>query len=156
MATLHVRNVPDTLYEELRAAAERDSRSIAAEAIALLRGALHDRARLYEGFQAVPRGRSRFGMRFAERAEDLVLRAQDLCRRTGADEVSPAHVMLAMLEDNVLRPSLERRGITVEAVRAVLSSGPPRDGPAPISSEARRMLEQAFVQSLGLAEPQQE
>jgi hypothetical protein len=58
-----------------------------------------------------------------------------------------------MLEDDVLRPSLERRGITEEAVRAVLPSGPPRSGPAPISAEARQMLEQALLQSLGLARP---
>jgi hypothetical protein len=64
--------------------------------------------------------------------------------------VTPAHVMLAMLEDDVLRPTLERKGITEEAVRAVLPSGPRRTGLAPISAEARRMLEQALVQSLGL------
>jgi hypothetical protein len=65
--------------------------------------------------------------------------------------VTPAHVLLAMLEDDVLRPTLERRGITEDAVRAVLPSGPPRTGPAPISAEARQMLEQALLQSLGLA-----
>jgi hypothetical protein len=58
--------------------------------------------------------------------------------------------MLAMLEDPVLARSLERKGITEEAVRAVLPSGPPRTGPAPISVEARQMLENALVQSLGL------
>ena len=61
--------------------------------------------------------------------------------------------MLAMLEDNVLRRTLERRGITEDAVRAVLPSGPPRQGPAPISAETRRMLEQALLQSLGLGAP---
>jgi plasmid stability protein len=152
MATLHVRNVPDELYEELRAAAERDGRSIGAEAVMLLRGALAERARLFEGIpHAVPRGRSRFGMRFAERAQDIVLRGQAICREVGSPEVTPAHVMLAMLEDDVLRRTLERRGITEQAVRAVLPSGPPRDGPAPISAETRRMLEQALLQSLGLA-----
>jgi hypothetical protein len=58
-----------------------------------------------------------------------------------------------MLEDDVLRPTLERRGITEESVRAVLPSGPPRTGPAPVSSEARRMLELALLQALGLARP---
>jgi plasmid stability protein len=151
MATLHVRNVPDELYDELRAAAERDGRSIGAEAVVLLRGALGDRARVREQLPVVPRGRSRFGLRFAERAREIVLRAQDLSRETGADEVTPAHVMLAMLEDPVLRPTLERRGITEEAVRAVLPAGSPRQGPAPISAETRRMLEQALIQALGLS-----
>jgi plasmid stability protein len=151
MATLHVRNVPDDLYEELRATAERDGRSIGAETITLLRFALTQRSQMYEGLQqAVLRGKSAFAQRFAERAKEIVTRAQEICREVGSAEVTPAHVMLAMLEDDVLGPTLERRGITDEAVRAVLPSGPPRQGPAHVSAETRRMLEQALLQSLGL------
>jgi plasmid stability protein len=40
MATLHVRNVPEDVYEALRARAEREGRSINAEAITILREAL--------------------------------------------------------------------------------------------------------------------
>ena len=40
VATLHVRNVPDALYEALRERAARENRSINAEAIAILRRAL--------------------------------------------------------------------------------------------------------------------
>jgi plasmid stability protein len=40
MATLHIRNVPDELYEALRARAEREGRSINAETIAVLREVL--------------------------------------------------------------------------------------------------------------------
>ena len=36
MATLHVRNVPDELYERLKALAEEDHRSLSAEVIWLL------------------------------------------------------------------------------------------------------------------------
>jgi plasmid stability protein len=151
MATLHVRKVPDELYEELRALAQRDGRSIGAEAIALLRGALSERARMYEGVrQTVARGRSAFAERFAERAKEIVVRAQEICLEVGSAEVSPAHVMLAMLEDDVLRQTLVRRGITLEAVQAVLPAGSPRQGAAPVSAETRRMLEQALLQSLGL------
>jgi plasmid stability protein len=151
MATLHVRNVPDELYEELRASAERDDRSIGAEAITLLRVAIGDRKLRYEGLeQAVARGKTAFGQRLAERAQEIVGRAQDICREVGSAEVTPAHVMLAMLEDPIMRPTLERRGITGEAVRAVLPDGPPRQGPAHLSAETRRMLEQALLQSLGL------
>src|SRR5213592_1066856 len=115
MATLHVRNVPDELYEELRAVAERDGRSIGAEAIALLQFALTQRSHMYEGLQqTVARGKSAFAQRFAERAKDIVTRAQVLCLEVGSPEVTPAHVMLAMLEDRVLRQTLERRGITEE------------------------------------------
>ena len=76
----------------------------------------------------VARGRTPFTRRFASSAQEIVLRAQELCRQLGSAEVTPAHVLLAMLEDDVLRPTLERRGITEEAVRAVLPSGPPRTG----------------------------
>lgn len=150
MATLHVRNVPDELYEELRAAAEADRRSIGAETISLLRGALTERAALFTSVRrtAVAVRRSPFLQRFAESAEDLVLRAQALARELGAPEVSPAHVLLAMLEDDVLRPILVGRGITVESVRAALVVGEPRGGPVPVSAEARQMLERALVASL--------
>lgn len=40
MATLHVRNVPDELYEELRRRAEAERRSLGAEVIVLLGGAI--------------------------------------------------------------------------------------------------------------------
>lgn len=42
MATLHVRNVPDSLYESLRERARRSRRSINSEAIELLRSAVTD------------------------------------------------------------------------------------------------------------------
>jgi ATP-dependent Clp protease ATP-binding subunit ClpA len=151
MATLHARNFPDDLYGRLRAAAEEDGRSIGAEAAALLSRALSQREELRGGMQRMHRPRMpTFREQFARRAEQLVLRAQHHCRKVGSPEVTPAHVLLAMLEDPVLAPALARKGITEEAVRAVLPSGPRRTGPAPISDEARRMLEHALVQSLNL------
>jgi plasmid stability protein len=39
MATLHVRNVPDELYERLKSLAEEDHRSLSAEVIDLLQEA---------------------------------------------------------------------------------------------------------------------
>lgn len=42
MATLHVRNVPDTLYERLRAQAESQNRSLSAEVIILLHRAMEN------------------------------------------------------------------------------------------------------------------
>jgi plasmid stability protein len=44
MATLHVRDVPEELYEALRARARREGRSISQEAIAILRRALGRRS----------------------------------------------------------------------------------------------------------------
>lgn len=44
MATLHVRNVPDGLYERLRQQAEAQNRSLSAEVIILLNHALNETA----------------------------------------------------------------------------------------------------------------
>jgi plasmid stability protein len=152
MATLHARNVSNALYERLRVAAEEDGRSIGAEAAVLLASALGERdLRRREVAQMRTRVPS-FREQFVKRADQLVRQAQSHCLETGSPEVTPAHVMLAMLDDPVLAPALERKGITVESVRAVLPDGPPRKGPAPISAEARKMLEQALVQSLGLGD----
>jgi len=150
MATLHARNFPDDLYARLRAAAEEDGRSIGAQSAVLVRTALRERDQRKRDVQKMRPRPPTFREQFVMRAEQLVLRAQDLCREVGSPEVTPAHVMLAMLEDPVLAPALERKGITEPAVRAVLPSGPSRKGSAPISAEARQMLEQALVQSLAL------
>ena len=42
MATLHVRNVPEELYEQLRDRAQANGRSIGAEAIVLLAGQVEE------------------------------------------------------------------------------------------------------------------
>jgi plasmid stability protein len=42
MATLHVRNVPERLYERLRQRAEQENRSLSAEVIMLLDRALEE------------------------------------------------------------------------------------------------------------------
>ena len=149
MATLHVRNVPDELSERLRASADAEGRSITAQAIALLRAGLFWREEQKEQLvETVVRG-SPFKRRFAENARALVLRAQALAQERGAAEVAPAHVLLAMLEDPVLRPALERGGVTNESVAAAL---PPQTEPSPtrppISADARRMLENALLATL--------
>src|SRR4029079_15074615 len=150
MATLHARNFPDDVYERLRSSAEEDKRSMGAQAAALLAAALADRDQRRRGMPQMKPRFPTFREQFVMRAEQLVLRAQYHCRQVGSPEVTPAHVLLAMLEDPVLAPALERKGLTETAVRAVLPSGPPRKGPAPISAEARQMLENALVQSLAL------
>jgi plasmid stability protein len=43
MKALHVRGIPDELYEALRSAAQDDGRSISAETIVILKSALADR-----------------------------------------------------------------------------------------------------------------
>ena len=46
MATLNVKNLPDDLYEKLRARAKRERRSIAQEATRILAGALEPQHQL--------------------------------------------------------------------------------------------------------------
>jgi plasmid stability protein len=146
MATLHVRNVPDELYERLRRAAAEDGRSIGAEATALLGAALGERDARRKEVDRLLVTASPFKSRFARRAKALVLRAQELAGEAGAAETTPAHVLLAMLEDDVLRPALERGGVTDESVRAALPpSAERRETAPPVSADARRMLEQALL-----------
>jgi plasmid stability protein len=150
LATLHVRNVPDALYGELREAAAADGRSIGAETTVLLRAALAARDERRRGVDRVLVAAAPFKQRFARTAKELVLRAQELARQGGAAETAPAHVLLAMLEDDVLRPTLERGGITGESVRAALPApAKAATAPPPVSPDARRMLEQALLASLG-------
>jgi plasmid stability protein len=149
MATLHVRNVPDELYELLRDEAERDGRSIGAQAVILLRRALIDRSELVGSVRrAVSQRRSPFLSRFAESAKEVVVRAQGHAQELGSPEVTPGHVMLAMLEDGVLRRALERAGVTEAEVRATLPRGEAPTGPAPFSADTKRLLERALRVSL--------
>ena len=90
MATLYVRNVPDDVYERLRAAAQEDGRSIAAQTTVLLREGLTWRGQRRESMERMVRT-SPFKRRFARTAKELVLRAQELARERGAPEVLPAH-----------------------------------------------------------------
>jgi plasmid stability protein len=149
MATLHVRNVPDDLYERLRDAASAENRSIGAQAVALIREGLFWRGEQRRSATRVLVESSPFKRRFAEQAKALVLRGQTLAQERGAAEVAPAHVLLAMLEDPILRPTLERGGVTLESVTAALPlPGESRRGRPPISVDARRMLENALLATL--------
>jgi plasmid stability protein len=145
VATLHVRNVPDELYEALRDQAERQGRSIGAEACVLLEQGLGRRDQLR---RAVSRRRSPFLERFAQSAKQLVVRAQAIARELGSPSVTPGHVLRAMLEDEVLRSRLERSGIREADVRAKLPTGGSPAGQIPFSAETKALLERALRTSL--------
>lgn len=76
MATLYVENVPDEVYEALRARAKSNRRSIAAETISMLENALPTRSELRrrrDFFRQIQRIRSRqVGSRPGPSAEDLL------------------------------------------------------------------------------------
>jgi len=149
VATLHVRNVPDELYELLRECAEREGRSIGAQTVMLLQRVFNDRdLKASHVRRAVSRRRSPFLKRFAESARDLVVRAQQLARESDSSHVTPGHVMLAMLEDDVLRTTLERSGVTADKVRVGLPHDGAPAGTIPFSAETKQLLEQALRTSL--------
>src|SRR4051794_5640698 len=152
MATLHVRNIPDELYESLRTAAEEDGHSIGAEATNLLRAALAERERRGSLRRAMVSGQPTFRQHFAKTAKELVVRGQEIAAVQGAPEVLPPHMLLAMLGAPLLRPALERGGVPGESVRAALPPpGPPLELAPPLSADARQMLERALLTALDAA-----
>jgi hypothetical protein len=94
-------------------------------------------------------GRSTFRERFAKSGKRLAARGQEIAAEHGSAEVLPPHLLLAMLEDDVLRPTLERGGVTEESVRAALpKNAKPLQVEPPLSADARQMLERALLAAL--------
>lgn len=155
MATLHVRNVPDELYEALRANAAVEGRSIGAQAVVLLQRALTDRSSMRE------RVRERIAggvgqVRFLKDARRAVVEAQNEARELGHAEIGTEHLVLGLLRAGgdvaslLARPPL---GIAADAVRARVgeqrSPGTPA-GRIPFGADAKRALEHALRESLAL------
>jgi plasmid stability protein len=156
MATLHVRNVPDELYEGLRANAAFEGRSIGAQAVELLRRALQIRVDPGESV------RSRFPassgqVRFAKEARRAVVAAQDEVRALRHAEVGSEHLLLGLLREGgelaatVAKPPL---GIRIDDVRKRVSElrppGEPPVGQIPFTTEAKQALEAALREALAL------
>jgi plasmid stability protein len=147
VATLHVRNVPEPLYELLRDCAEREGRSIGAQATMLLQQALMPMA-MNRGL-APPR---RFGFqRFHESAREIVVRAQDEARAAGATHVEPAHLLIALAETKGrVRTALQELEVTAESVRAEVERGPGSPQRIPFAPETKKILEHALREALAL------
>ena len=76
--TLYVRDVPPNVYEALRKRAERDGRSINAQAIELLRGALGQERSYEDLLKGLRRSRERFHIsEQATRPEHLIREDRD-------------------------------------------------------------------------------
>lgn len=154
MATLHVRNVPDQLYETLRVTAEIEGRSIGAQAVKLLTKGLNaDVAlghRLRRGHGAGPT--------FVKDARRAVVLAQDEVRGLGHAEVGTEHLLLGLLRLEgriaiaLAKPPL---GIDIAEVRRrVVELRPPAEKPPtgaiPFTAGAKQALEHALRESLAL------
>jgi Antitoxin FitA-like, ribbon-helix-helix/Clp amino terminal domain, pathogenicity island component len=152
MATLHVRNVPDDLYELLRDCAAANGRSIGAETCQLLYERLvagTARPRPFPGLRRRPVGRPGIFTRFTAEARAAVVAAQEEARALGHDHVGPQHLLLGIL---VQTPSLV--ALRPEHVRTLLDRGEAEPtGRIPFTPEAKRALELALRSALAQGDP---
>ena len=166
MATLHVRNVPDALYEALRARAQARGRSIANEAIAILgenvaRGVVHGRPlRFHPGTMAkTPEPRERL----SEPSSRALAAASYEAHALGHRAVDTEHVLLALLGESSVAAWLGALDVDAKDVREAVErhvergedAGP---GPRPFAPGAKRVLELALREALaagaGIVEPE--
>jgi plasmid stability protein len=154
MATLHVRNVPDQLYETLRVSAELEGRSIGAQAVTLLQTGLKQDVSLRQKLQRGFRG----GPSFVRDARRAVALAQDEVRELGHTEVGTEHLLLGLLRlqggiaGAIAKPPLAiqmddvRRRVAV--LRPATAEAP--SGQIPFTSGAKLALEHALREALAL------
>jgi plasmid stability protein len=157
-----VRNVPDPLYERLRAQAEANGRSIGAEAVNLIQAQLNE-------FRRTPmhmfarRRRSAVTTpfeHFSPRARQVVVDAQDEARELGHPSIGTEHLLLALLRE---RTTLAARALgsaaidhaTVrDAVEEVAGRGEVLPaGELPFTPGSKKALELALRESLDMGDP---
>jgi ATP-dependent Clp protease ATP-binding subunit ClpC len=161
MATLHVRNVPDGIYERLRRQAEANGRSIGGEAVQLLEQQLALTVARGSRRRLVRRRRRGFGpfQRFTSPARAAVAAAQDEARALGHDHVGTGHLLLGLLTAGAgpASAALETLGVTPERVRAEVTEraapgqGEP-PGRIPFEPGAKKALELALREALSLGD----
>jgi plasmid stability protein len=151
MATLHVRNVPDDLYELLRERAAANDRSIGAETVQLLQEhlpATHT-ARTLQRLRRRPGGPGPFLDRFTPAARAAVRTAQEEARGLGHDHIGTEHLLLGVLTE---APGLV--DASPESVRAQLEPGSAQPtGRIPFTPEAKKALELALRAALTHGDP---
>src|ERR1051325_11247036 len=154
MATLHVRNVPDGLYELLRERAASNDRSIGAETVQLL----HERLVAASGSPRpfpIPGLRRRSAgpvgafTRFTAEARQAVVTAQAEARALRHGHVGTEHLLLGVLAlDLPVTTALADLGLTVDGVRDQLDRGDEQpEGQIPFDPEAKRALEISLRES---------
>ena len=160
MATLHVRNVPEPLYEALRTCADEEGRSIGAQAIVLLEAGLlgggRSRFRIGARRRATVERKPLFH-RFTGRARETVRFAQDEARRLQHDYIGTEHILLGLLHDeaSVASKALRQLNLDQERLRAhieeVVGIGPGTpSGPIHFTPRAKKILELALREALAL------
>ena len=160
VATLHVRNFPEPLYEALRACAETEGRSIGAQAIVLLESAFVGGGRRPRGWLGGRRrstgGGSGFS-RFTGRGRSAIVFAQDEARGLGHNYVGTEHVLLGLMrvEESIAAHALAKLGVEQAQVRArveeIVGRGPGTPpGQIPFTPRTKKILELALREALAL------
>jgi plasmid stability protein len=156
MATLHVRNVPDELYERLRLTAERNGRSIGAETIVILQTMLAGEASPPPLPPARRRGKPKSPFEhFSPRSRELIVEAQAEAAGLGHESIGTEHLLLGLLHETKIAIALEPIGLTLEGAReeVVQAVGEGKWVGAeqvPFSALAKKALELALRESLRL------
>ena len=159
VATLHVRNVPDALYEALRGRAEREGRSIGSQTCVLLGQAL-----LVEPLRLPARhGRAAPlapSERFAPPARDAVAQAAREAAALGHDAIETEDLLLALLDDAGSAAShlIGVLGVGRESVMKQLGDAPRAKRrrstePLPFAPAVKEVLELALRESLARGGP---
>lgn len=151
MATLHVRNVPDDLYELLRERAAENDRSIGAETVQLLQEHLMATrtTQTLRRLRRRPGGHGPFLNRFSPPARAAVRAAQEEARTLGHDHIGTEHLLLGIL---AVAPDLV--DLKPEDVRAQLEPGAAQPtGQIPFTPEAKRALELGLRAALTHGDP---
>lgn len=147
MATLHVRNIPDDLYELLRERAAENDRSIGAETVQLLQEHLMaaTAARTLRRLRRRPGGgQGPFLHRFTPAARAAIRAAQEEARALGHDHIGTEHLLLGVLDEE---PGLV--DLSPEGVRAQLDAGSAKPtGHIPFAPDAKKALELALRAAL--------
>src|SRR3954451_11963845 len=146
MATLHVRNVPDELYERLRAQADAEGRPPAAEPVRLLdqppAGGGSPRGLLRRGG-----GGAAAGGHLGPGARAAIASAQEEARGLGHAYIGTEHLLLGVLAQRSLP------GLTLEQARndaeALIGrgKGASAEGELPFTARAKKVLELALQEA---------
>jgi len=123
MATLHVRNVPDELYERLRERAGANGRSIGAEVVVVLESDLgHGASRPWRSMFSRRRYAPTPFHRFTPRARNVVAEAKEEARELGDTAIGTEHLVLALLRapGPVASFVLDSAGLDYEQARAAV------------------------------------
>ena len=160
MATLHVRNVPDPLYEALRERAAENGRSIGAQTVCLIQESVlasdlerHALGRLIRRRRG---GGSGFFTRFVAEARQAVVDAQGEARALGHNYIGTEHLLVALAAgSSTAADVLAELGLAPESCRervvdAVGRGGEQPSGRLPFTPPSKKALELALREALRL------